>query len=315
MESECGKESLIDRARRGAGHTLLAGAAGALFGGMKGYVSSQPVAFLASAYGANTMLFTGFYLATRAAVLGALASAAPMQREKAALVASCSAGAIVGGSVTAFVSGPRRLLPGALLWAGICGGAQWGISAVNGWRAAAAAEVSERRWLWASLTTEQRAAFAAHVAATPGLHEPGTSADGRALHVIHVENPHEPPPARFAAALRSFAAHNGLAAASSASPESSAAGPGGRPSSLPTAQSQPRPWYSWLPVQFGAAAGDEARLEKLHKRLREVEELLGERQPRVDEDVKAFMAARDADQSNQGQERAGGAAPAPRSLA
>lgn len=62
MESDNENESLMDRARRGAGHSLLAGAAGALFGGMKGYVSSQPVAFLASAYGANTMLFTGFYL-------------------------------------------------------------------------------------------------------------------------------------------------------------------------------------------------------------------------------------------------------------
>lgn len=224
-------------------------------------------------------------------------------------------------------AGPRRLLPGALLWAGICGGAQLGISVVNGWRASAAAEVSERRWLWASLTTEQRAAFAALVAATSGLHEPGTSADGRALNVIHVDNPSEPPPPRFGAALRAFAANNGLAAASSAEPVSAetvaaASAAGGR-SLLPgqalaqsqskaqaQAQAQARPWYAWMPVQFGAAAGDEARLVKLHARLREVEELLGEREPRVDEDVKAFLAQ----QRDQGQ-AAGAAHAAPRSLA
>lgn len=65
MASDSEKPSLVDRARRGAAQTLMGGAAGALFGGIKGYVSSQPVAFLASAYGANSMLFTGCFLGER----------------------------------------------------------------------------------------------------------------------------------------------------------------------------------------------------------------------------------------------------------
>lgn len=289
--------------------------------------------------------------ATRASILGLLDSATSLPRDRSSLVASSSAGAIVGGTITGFVcefasgprfiifalvpeqpccshshahlrrtsasgrlmslaAGPRRLLPGALLWAGICGGAQWGLSAVSSWRASIAAEVTERRWLWASLTPAQRAAFAAHVASTPGLHEPGTSADARALNSIAVNDAHDPPPPRFAAALRLFASQQGIATSSmSAQIAAAAAASAGAavssrgslsgsaaPATLAATegidgrQPQSRSWLAWLPVQFGAAAGDEARLEKMHRRLREVEELLGEREPVVDEDVKAFLA-------------------------
>ncbi len=58
---------LVERARRGAAQTLCGGAAGALFGATKAYLASQPVAFMASAYGVNSLLFTGCFLGERPA--------------------------------------------------------------------------------------------------------------------------------------------------------------------------------------------------------------------------------------------------------
>jgi hypothetical protein len=44
--------------------------AGAVLGSAKAFLSAQPLAFLASAYGVNSMLFTGSYLGETSVLVG-----------------------------------------------------------------------------------------------------------------------------------------------------------------------------------------------------------------------------------------------------
>jgi hypothetical protein len=141
--------------QRWALQTLAGGAAGATYGSLSAYLAGQPMTFYASAYGANTAIFTGSFLALRHA-LYAVASPATA-RDRAAITGV--AGAAVGGLFTGIVSGPRKVPLGALLWAAGSAGGQVGVDRWSDFRSVRAGAILRQRAQWAQLTAEEQAAY------------------------------------------------------------------------------------------------------------------------------------------------------------
>jgi hypothetical protein len=141
--------------QRWALQTLAGGAAGATYGSLSAYLASQPMTFYASAYGTNTAIFTGSFLALRHA-LYAVASPATA-RDRAAITGV--AGAAVGGLFTGIVSGPRKVPLGALLWAAGCAGGQVALDRWSDFRSVRAGAILRQRAQWAQLSAEEQAAY------------------------------------------------------------------------------------------------------------------------------------------------------------
>lgn len=121
-----------------------------------------------------------------------------------------------------------------------------------------------------------------------------TTVDGRPAHeATGVDDSSDPPAADYLPSLRSFAATKGLrysfshsalpaparSSPSTAATTSAAAASVAASSTSSTSSSignkAERPWYGWLPIKVGDA--DAIKLDRLNRRLREVEEALGER--------------------------------------
>jgi hypothetical protein len=171
-------------------------------------------------------------------------------------------------------AGRRQAIPGALLWAGLCGSSQWALNSLADWRAEKAAEVAGRRRLWAGMSPQQRAEFQAFAASIPSL-GPSSTIEGRPVHDFAIHDAGDPPSAKYSAALRTFAASRGLEQRPQAG-----AGAGNADSAAQDAvagsEAAARPWHAWLPIHVGSAgSAEEVRLAKLQQRLQHVEELLG----------------------------------------
>lgn len=113
-----------------------------MLGSAKAFLTGQPLAFVASAYGVNSMLFTGSYLGeapllvrlamgklvggerqlsprilphtaragTRAVLLALLERSSPLEYAASTLIASAASGAAIGGAFTGVVCAYRRCL-------------------------------------------------------------------------------------------------------------------------------------------------------------------------------------------------------------
>jgi hypothetical protein len=114
-----GEPSTLEAMRTWARRTTAAGLAGAAFGGMKAWVTEQPVSFLASSYGLNSLLFAGSLFGARSVILTLLertgAAGVGMDtlvQQRRALIASSLSGFIVGGAVTSVVCKLRLWVTG-----------------------------------------------------------------------------------------------------------------------------------------------------------------------------------------------------------
>jgi hypothetical protein len=185
-------------------------------------------------------------------------------------------------------AGPKKAIPAAFIWAGACGGLQFGLDKFMDWREFRAGEIMESRWLWQKMTAEQRLEYYSSGAARTVSSGAATmTIDGKLAHQPKgINDPNDPPTSDYLPSLRSFAALKGLqyspqltavpsspttAMQTTAAATSAAAAATTKESST----NPPRPWYAWLPIKVGDA--DAIKLERLQRRLREVEEALGER--------------------------------------
>ena len=114
--------------------TAAGGVAGASLGAASAFLRGEPIAFMASAYGLNSLFFTGVFIGLRTELLKLSVLQRNPPPERIPLACSSLAAAITGTGFTAAVSGRNKVAQALVMWscAGFAG--QSSVDAVNAWR-------------------------------------------------------------------------------------------------------------------------------------------------------------------------------------